>query len=136
MALPPREFSARRPWALSSWEGDLEAYRGDLYAGMAFGMHDVRAFAREWLEELLRVGYYGMGSRSDCPSNSSPETSSRRPDLALFAGRRTPHRWGRSDRSSGSGARGYREISVSDEPLRTDAARSDDAYRREGLYAC
>jgi hypothetical protein len=67
MALPPREFSARRPWTLSSWEGDLEAYRGDLYAGMAFGMHDVRAFAREWLEELLRVGYYGMGESLGLP---------------------------------------------------------------------
>jgi hypothetical protein len=60
MALPPRESPVRRPCDLSPWDGDLEAYREDLYAGMAFGMPDMRAFAREWLEELLLVGYYGM----------------------------------------------------------------------------
>jgi hypothetical protein len=60
MALPSRESSVQRPWDPSPWDGDLEAYREDLYAGMAFGMRDMRAFAREWLEELLRVGYYGM----------------------------------------------------------------------------
>jgi len=60
MALPPRESSVRQPCDESPWEGDLQAYREDLYAGMAFGMPDMRAFAREWLEELLRVGYYGM----------------------------------------------------------------------------
>ena len=57
MALPPRESSIPRPWDLSPWDGDLEAYREDLYAGMAYGMRDIRAFAGEWLEELLRVGY-------------------------------------------------------------------------------
>ncbi|MDQ3252041.1 MAG: hypothetical protein M3P86_07040, partial [Actinomycetota bacterium] len=30
MALPPRQSSMRRPWDLSPWEGDLEAYREDL----------------------------------------------------------------------------------------------------------
>ena len=60
MALLQRESSVPRPWDPSPWDGDLEAYREDLYAGMAFGMRDMRAFAREWLEELLRVGYYGM----------------------------------------------------------------------------
>jgi hypothetical protein len=47
MALPPRESSIQRPWNPSPWDGDLEAYREDLYAGMAFGMSDVRAFTRE-----------------------------------------------------------------------------------------
>jgi hypothetical protein len=36
-------------------DSDLEAYREDPYAGMAFGMRDMRAFASEWLGELLRV---------------------------------------------------------------------------------
>jgi hypothetical protein len=49
MALPPRESSVRRPWDPSPWDGDIEAYREVLYAGMAFGMSDVRAFARERL---------------------------------------------------------------------------------------
>ena len=47
MALPQRESSMRRSCDVSPWEGDLEAYREDLYAGMAFGMHDMRVFARE-----------------------------------------------------------------------------------------
>ena len=67
MALPHRESSIQRPWDPSPWDGDLEAYREDLYAGMAFGMSDVRAFAREWLEELLRVGYFGMEESLDLP---------------------------------------------------------------------
>jgi hypothetical protein len=45
MALPPRESSVQRSWDTSPWDGDLEAYREDLYAGMAFGMEDMRAFA-------------------------------------------------------------------------------------------
>src|SRR5829696_2285789 len=72
MALPPRESSIRRPWDLSPWDGDLEAYREDLYAGMAFGMHDMRAFAREWLEALLRVGYYGMEESLGLPLKQRP----------------------------------------------------------------
>ena len=99
MALPPRESSVRQPCDESPWEGALQAYREDLYAGMAFGMPDMRAFAREWLEELLRVGYYGM---EECLSSSSPQSSSRRPDRALSTDRLTPHGWGKSDRSSGS----------------------------------
>jgi hypothetical protein len=67
MALPPRESAARRPWDLSPWEGDLEAYREDLYAGMAFDMPDMRAFAGEWLEELLRIGYHGMDESLGLP---------------------------------------------------------------------
>jgi hypothetical protein len=40
--------------------GNLEAYREDLYSRMIFGIPDPRAFAQEWLEDLARVGYYGM----------------------------------------------------------------------------
>ena len=73
MALPPRESSIRQSWDLSPWDGDLEAYREDLYAGMAFGMPDMRAFAREWLEELLRVGYHGMEEALGLPLKQQSE---------------------------------------------------------------
>ena len=101
MALPPRESSIRQSWDLSPWDGDLEAYREDLYAGMAFGMPDMRAFAREWLEELVRVGYYGMEESLGLPLKQQSESSSRRLGRAL-SGQAYPHGWGTSDRSSGS----------------------------------
>ncbi len=129
MALPPRQSSMRRPWDLSPWEGDLEAYREDLYAGMAFGMHDMRAFAGEWLEELLRVGYYGMEESLGLPlKQQSGEFFSPPRSLPIY-GDAFPARvgdvgqivWLKLD-GPRSPERGYREISVSDEPLRTDAA--------------
>ena len=49
VALPPPGPS-KDPWDRAPWEGDVEAYREGLYAGMAFGFTDLRAFAREWLE--------------------------------------------------------------------------------------
>jgi len=129
MALPPRESSIRRPWDLSPWDGDLEAYREDLYAGMAFGMHDMRAFAREWLEELLRVGYYGMEESLGLPLKQRPGDFFAPPKPLPLYGSAYPTRiaetgqtiWIRLD-GPRSPERGYREISVSDEPLRTDAA--------------
>ncbi len=129
MALPPRQSSMRRPWDLSPWEGDLEAYREDLYAGMAFGMHDMRAFAGEWLEELLRVGYYGMEESLGLPlKQQSGEFFSPPRSLPIY-GDAFPARvgdvgqivWLKLD-GPRSPERGYREITVSDEPLRTDAA--------------
>jgi hypothetical protein len=129
MALPPRESSVRRPWDPSPWDGDLEAYRGDLYAGMAFGMRDVRAFAREWLEELLRVGYHGMEESLGLPFKQRSGDFFAPPKPLPLCGNAYPTRiaetgqtiWIRLD-GPRSPERGYREISVSDEPLRTDAA--------------
>ena len=72
MALPPREFSARRPWALSSWEGDLEAYRGDLYAGMAFGMHALLSDAGEEAPYVL-VGHSFGGANVQLYASEYPE---------------------------------------------------------------
>ena len=129
MVLPPRESSMRQPWDLSPWDGDLEAYREDLYAGMAFGMHDMRAFAREWLEELLRVGYYGMEESLGLPLKQRSGDFFAPPIPLPLYGKAYPTRiaetgqtiWIRLD-GPRSPERGYREISVSDEPLRTDAA--------------
>jgi hypothetical protein len=129
MALPPRESSVRRPWDPSQWDGDLEAYREALYAGMAFGMPDMRAFAREWLEELLRVGYYGMEESLGLPLKQRSRDFFAPPKPLPLYGEAYPTRiaesgqtiWIRLD-GPRSPERGYREISVSDEPLRTDAA--------------
>jgi hypothetical protein len=129
MALPQRESSMRRSCDVSPWEGDLEAYREDLYAGMAFGMPDMRAFAREWLEELVRVGYYGMEESLGLPlKQQSGEFFSPAGSRPIY-GQAYPARvgdvgqivWLKLD-GPRSPERGYREISVSDEPLRTDAA--------------
>src|SRR5829696_4145190 len=138
MALPPRESSIRRPWDLSPWDGDLEAYREDLYAGMAFGMHDMRAFAREWLEALLRVGYYGMEESLGLPLKQRPGDFFAPPKPLPLYGSAYPTRiaetgqtiWIRLD-GPRSPERGYREISVSDEPLRTYAASPSGIVGRE-----
>jgi hypothetical protein len=127
MALPPRESSIRRLWDPSPWDGDLEAYREDLYAGMAFGMPDVRAFAREWLQELLRVGYYGMEESLGLPLKQRSSDFFAPPKPLPLWGEAYPTRiaqtaqtiWIRLD-GPRSPERGYREISVSDELLRTD----------------
>ncbi len=119
----------RRPWDLSPWEGDLEAYREDLYAGMAFGMPDVRAFAGEWLEELLRVGYYGMEESLGLPLKQQSGEFFSPPRSRPIYGDAYPAWvgdvgqivWLKLD-GPRSPERGYREIFVSDEPLRTDAA--------------
>jgi len=129
MALPPRESSVQRPWDPSPWDGDLEAYREDLYAGMAFGMPDMRAFAREWLEELLRVGYYGMEESLGLPFKQRSGDYFAPPKPLPLYGNAYPTRiaqtgqtiWIRLD-GPRSPEHGYQEISVSDEPLRTDAA--------------
>jgi hypothetical protein len=129
MALPPRESLVRRPCDLSPWDGDLESYREDLYAGMAFGMPDMRAFAREWLEELLRVGYYGMEESLGLPLKQQSGDFFSPPGSRPIHGQTYPARvgdvgqivWLKLD-GPRSPERGYREISVSDEPLRTDAA--------------
>ncbi len=121
--------SAGGPWDHAPWNGNLEAYREDLYGGMTFGLPDVRLLAREWLEELLRVGYYGMEESLGLPlKQRSGEYSSPPRPLPLY-GEAHPTRLGDTGQTiwiqldgARSPERGYREISVSDEPLRTDAA--------------
>jgi hypothetical protein len=96
---------------------------------MAFGMHDMRAFAREWLEELLSVGYHGMEESLGLPLKQRSGDFSAPPKPLPLYGDAYPTRiaetgqtiWIRLD-GPRSPERGYREISVSDEPLRTDAA--------------
>ena len=87
------------------------------------------AFAREWLEELLRVGYHGMEESLGLPLKQRSGDSFAPPKPLPLYGDAYPTRkaqtgqtiWIRLD-GPRSPERGYREISISDEPLRTDAA--------------
>ncbi len=76
----PQPAPPRNPWDRAPWAGDREAYREDLYSGLAFAFTDLRAFAREWLEELLRVGYYGMEESLGLPLKQHTATLSPAPE--------------------------------------------------------
>jgi hypothetical protein len=120
---------SQNPWDRAPWAGDREAYREDLYSGLAFAFTDLRAFAREWLEELSRVGYYGMEESLGLPIKQQADDLSAMPGPLPLYGEAFPARLGDSGQvvwlildGPRSPERGYREISLSDEPLRTDSA--------------
>ena len=96
----------------------MEAYREDLYAGMAYGMLDMRDFAGEWLEELLRVGYYGMEESLGLPLKQRSEDFFSPPQSLPITARRIPRGWGTSDRSFGSVsmARAHRSAAIGRSP--------------------
>ncbi|WP_143527466.1 sigma-70 region 4 domain-containing protein [Rubrobacter xylanophilus] len=129
VALPP-PGPPKDPWDRAPWDGDVEAYRENLYAGMAFAFSDLRAFAREWLEELSRVGYYGMEESLGLPLKQQADDLSPAPTESLpIYGAAYPVRLGGSRQTiwlNLNGPRseegGYREIVVSEAPLRTDEA--------------
>lgn len=124
----PAPHAESKPWDLAPWGGDLEAYREDLYAGMAFGFSDLRAFAREWLEELLRVGYYGMEESLGLPLKQQAGDLSTLPKPLPLFGEAYPVRIGEAGQvfwlqlDAGRSERGYKNVAISDEPLRTDRA--------------
>lgn len=124
-AAPPIES---KPWDFAPWCGDVEAYRESLYAGMAFGLSDLRAFAREWLEELLRVGYHGMEESLGLPLKQQAGNLTSIPKPLPLYGEAYPVRVGEAGQvcwlqlDTGRSERGYRNVSISDEPLRTDKA--------------
>lgn len=124
----PTPHAESRPWDLAPWGGDMEAYRESLYAGMAFGFSDLRAFAREWLEELLRVGYYGMEESLGLPLKQQAGDLSAIPRPLPLFGEAYPVRIGDAGQifwlqlDAGRSDRGYRNVAISDEPLRTDKA--------------
>ncbi len=76
VALPPPSPS-QDPWDRAPWGGDREGYRENLYSGLAFNFSDFRTFAREWLEELLRVGYYGMEESLGLPIKQQADSRGR-----------------------------------------------------------
>lgn len=123
------EPTAENPWDSAPWCGNREAYREDLYSGMALGHPDLRAFAQEWLDELARVGYHGMEEASGLPLKQQASDLSAMPRPLPVHGDAYPVRfedagqtiWLRLD-GPRSPERGYREVIVSDDPLRTDTA--------------
>ncbi len=122
---PPPE----NPWDRAPWAGDREAYREGLYSGLAFTFTDLRAFAREWLEELLRVGYYGMEESLGLPIKQQAGNLSPSPETLPLYGESYPVRlegtrqtvWLNLDGPRSENGQ-YREVTVSEEPLRTDGA--------------
>ena len=117
----------RKPWDDAPWYGNLEAYREDLYFGIAFGLPDFRAFSGEWIEELLRVGYYGMEESLGLPLKQQADDFFTPPQPLPIYGESYPVRLGDTRQTvwlNLDGPRslkwGYREVTVSEEPLRTD----------------
>jgi hypothetical protein len=130
VALPPvPQGPPEHPWDRPPWAGDRESYREDLYLGLAFTFTDLRTFAREWLEELLRVGYYGMEESLGLPLKQQAGILSPAPESLPLYGESYPVRlegtrqtvWLNLD-GPRSEEGGYREVTVSEESLRTDGA--------------
>jgi len=132
---PPR----RQPWDEDDFEGDMYEYRESLYGGMAHRYHadELPDFAEEWLTELARVGYRGVvtSPMKDGPyklaakEQADPLSESTVSRLlgvhevahpVLFENSRQVL-WLHLE-SKGVRKYGYKEIRVSDKPLRTDEA--------------
>jgi hypothetical protein len=129
--------SRTQPWdALNSTMG---AYKEELYGGMAYLFTDeFPEFAEEWLAELNRVGYRGMVPfRFYNPEIVWPVPTKQQPDRSQSA---VSVNLGTCEDAYAVGLegsrqvlwlqlhgprsikRGYREVRVSDKPIRTDMA--------------
>jgi hypothetical protein len=126
-----------QPW--DELEETVDSYRELLYGGMAFLFtEDLPWFAEEWLAELARVGYRGMVPyRFYNPEITWPVATKEQADRSETA---IPKNLGMSEDAYAAvpdGSRqtlwlqlngprslrsGYREIRVSDKPIRTDMA--------------
>jgi hypothetical protein len=127
----PRE---EQPWDEGPFEGSLDAYLEVLYEGMAYAYYnDLRDFAQRWLEELSRVGYRGMTTIFgqdgifSVPSKQPMDNMSGVPRPLGARERARPVTLENSRQvlwlqleGNRSLDHGYREVRVSDEPLRTD----------------
>jgi len=124
---PPRP--PQEPWDYSPYNGNQDFYREELYDGVACAVTDLRSFAQEWLKELERVGYYGVSGPSRLPLKQRVDSSAiTRPAAAsygdaypVFFENSRQVLWLQLDGKRPVG-REYREVRVSDEPLRTDKA--------------
>jgi hypothetical protein len=128
---------AQQPWDSHLYNGDQSFYREELYGGTAFAYEGERFpyFAEQWLSELARAGYRGMATvdyrdgvlrlpnrqRADNKSAISEplaEVEDAYP-VHFENSRQVLWLYLEGERSLD---RGYREVRVSDEPLRTDKA--------------
>lgn len=117
------------PWDHLPWMGDRETYREDLYSGLAFTHTDLRSFARGWLQELQHVGYHGMDELLGLPHKQETGNIAPPPESPPPYGQSHPVRLEGScqtlwlDLDGPRSEEGeYRDVTVSDEPLRTDCA--------------
>lgn len=137
-------LSPERPenlWDHLPWMGDREAYREDLYSGLAFAYTDLRAFAHGWLEELLRVGYYAMEESLGLPLKQEAGSLAPSPESLPLHGQAHPVRLEGSRQTVWLDLAGprskegqYREVTVSGEPLRTDCAHFAALAMLEGRH--
>ena len=133
----------RQPWDESPFLGNMYAYREHLYRGNVYHYADeLPDFAEEWLTELARVGYRGMvtipmkGGPYRLPAKeqqAGPFVDSVSRPLGvhgeeypvLFENSRQVlwlHFESKGLLGLGYRAHGYKDIRVSDKPLRTDRA--------------
>ncbi len=128
---PPAAAAPAKPWDRKLYDGNEEHYREDLYNGIAFAATDLRRFAKEWLEELARAGYLGVGGTTGLPLKQRVDGSAvaRPASIPPFGEKAYPVRFENSRQvlwlqleGERSSERGYREVRVADEPVRTDKA--------------
>ena len=124
---PPRPPT--EPWDHSPYNGNEDLYKEELYGGGAFAITDLRSLAQEWLKELERVGYYGVGGPSRLPLKqridgsaiSRPAATPYGDAYPVFFEKTRQVLWLQLDGQRPVG-REYREVRVLNEPLRTDKA--------------
>ncbi|WP_162924605.1 RNA polymerase sigma factor [Rubrobacter indicoceani] len=125
--LPP-SVGPEDPWDLPPWDGDMEGYREDLYGGMACAATDLPQHFYEWIEELLRIGYYGTREASDLPLKKQAGQLSGKPRPLPLYGESYPVHLENSRQTlwldlEGSRTHlGYRQPTITDRPLKTDNA--------------
>lgn len=131
--LPPAE----RPWDSYLYNGNPSSYREELYGGIAFVYEGERFpyFAEQWISELARIGYRGMATVHYSDGSLRLPTKQRADNKSAIAeplvemedaypvlfdnSRQVLWLHLQGDRSFD---RGYREVRVSNEPVRTDKA--------------
>ena len=130
--------AVRQPWDASPFDGSVSSYREELYGGMAYTYEDeLPGFAKEWLDELARVGYRGMitvGDEDDAHRLPTKEQADRISDSAVSRllgvdEEAYPVTFENSRQvlwlvleGERSLKQGYKEVRVSDRPLRTNEA--------------
>jgi hypothetical protein len=131
----PREV---QPWDRRPFDGSLDGYLEELYSGMAYTYADeLPEFAGKWLEELTRVGYRGMATvRHEGGVRRLPNKQQADPLMDSAISRPLGVEKGtypvtfENSRQilwlqlEGERAirRGYKEVRVSDRPVRTNEA--------------
>jgi hypothetical protein len=134
-AILPLEERAEKPWDVDPYNGDSEWYREDLHDGIytSGDPDELPGLAADWLEELARVGYWGIVYRLSNDGYlalpAKQRTSSEVIPQPLRGGGKTALAFVNDglqvlwfELEAGRSERGHRQIKLNDETLRTDAA--------------